>query len=346
MDVELNSILKSICSKTDIELDVYSETKKFFISSRENAAPEYPVDTDFEGIKENESENKTYFKMRYKKADLVGVLRGCGKEVVNIAHLITEIVEAYGAKNRKPDKNEELRAILIGDYGKTQVQTFMSKYSIPDIPCFVLAFKVEDSENTSAYLQQYSNSDNCFVVMTDDKTFAFVKFDEKKEDYQSPAEYAEFIAQSVYEELGIQIKIGVGGRVSGLKEANISYQQAASVLRMSEMLSSKGSVHNYKEYLLVKMIEEIPKFKLREYMDILLDSEARSIFNDEDMINTAEEFLESNLNVSETSRKLFMHRNTLMYRLDKIEKITGLNIKKFSDAVSFRLMSIIYNILG
>ena len=74
---------------------------------------------------------------------------------------------------------------------------------------------------------------------------------------------------------------------------------------------------------------------------MLMDTGAREIFNDEEMINTAEEFLENSLNVSETSRKLYLHRNTLTYRLDKIERATGLNIRKFSDAVTFRLITIL-----
>ena len=59
-------------------------------------------------------------------------------------------------------------------------------------------------------------------------------------------------------------------------------------------------------------------------------------------IPTAEVFLENNLNVSETSRKLFLHRNTLTYRLDKIERQTGLDIRKFSDAVTFRLITVLF----
>ena len=62
------------------------------------------------------------------------------------------------------------------------------------------------------------------------------------------------------------------------------------------------------------------------------------------MTATAEAFLECDLNISETSRKLYMHRNTLMYRLDKIERVTGLNIRKFSDAVTFRVLSVLYHL--
>ena len=97
--------------------------------------------------------------------------------------------------------------------------------------------------------------------------------------------------------------------------------------------------------MLIKMIEDLPKYKLNEYLETLLDSGAREIFLDDEMINTAEEFLENSLNVSETSRKLYLHRNTLMYRLDKIERETGLNIRKFSDAVTFRLVTILFKLL-
>ena len=63
------------------------------------------------------------------------------------------------------------------------------------------------------------------------------------------------------------------------------------------------------------------------------------------MLTTAEAFLQSSLNVSETSRNLYMHRNTLLYRLDKIEKATGLNIRLFSDAVSFRVLTALHKLL-
>ena len=81
-------------------------------------------------------------------------------------------------------------------------------------------------------------------------------------------------------------------------------------------------------------------------MDILEDPEAKSMFADSEMVTTAEEFLNTSLNVSETSRNLYMHRNTLMYRLDKIERATGLDVRKFQDAMTFRLIMILHKLLG
>ena len=100
-----------------------------------------------------------------------------------------------------------------------------------------------------------------------------------------------------------------------------------------------------KRYVLFKILEDVPKYKLNDYVNLLVDKDAREIFEDKEMTETAEEFLSNNLNTSETSRKLFLHRNTLTYRLDKIEKATGLNIRKFSDAVTFRLLTILFKLV-
>ena len=144
----------------------------------------------------------------------------------------------------------------------------------------------------------------------------------------------------------VKVKVGVGGTVRSLSEAVQSYNQAESALKLGMSFGLKSSVHSYKEFILYKMLEELPPLKLAAFYNTLSDGEAKSIFTDPEMISTAEEFLENNLNVSETARKLYMHRNTLTYRLDKIERATGLNIRNFSDAVTFRLSNLLYKILN
>jgi carbohydrate diacid regulator len=185
-----------------------------------------------------------------------------------------------------------------------------------------------------------------FVVKIDDSQCAFIKYnDETRWEYQSYTEYAEFLTQSVYEETGLNVKISIGGTVKSVYDLSSSYIQALTAYRMAQAIKSKGEVHSYKEYILIKMLEDLPKYKLNEYLEILMDASAREVFTDEEMINTAEEFLENSLNISETARNLYLHRNTLMYRLDKIEKLTGLNVRKFSDAVTFRLITILARLI-
>ena len=193
-----------------------------------------------------------------------------------------------------------------------------------------------------AHIERCIADTSDMVVRMDDNVCAVVRF---SDDGQTPYDFAQFLYQSLYEEVGVKASMGVGGEVGTFAEISSSYHQAVTAVRMSAVFHGKGEVHSYKEYLLVKMLEEVPESRLKEYLEQLQIGDAREIFDDEEMVNTAEEFLQSSLNVSETSRNLFMHRNTLMYRLDKIERVTGLNIRKFSDAVSFRVITILYKLM-
>ena len=133
----------------------------------------------------------------------------------------------------------------------------------------------------------------------------------------------------------------MGGIAARFEDAAVSYRQASAALRLGQQYGARGGVYGYRSYVLVKMLEEIPPARRAEYFSTLLEGESRALLEDEDMLGTAEEFLENSLNVSETSRNLFMHRNTLMYRLDKIERMTGLDLRNFSDAVTFRVITIL-----
>ncbi|MBR2909793.1 MAG: helix-turn-helix domain-containing protein [Clostridia bacterium] len=79
-----------------------------------------------------------------------------------------------------------------------------------------------------------------------------------------------------------------------------------------------------------------------ELADKFLNKQVISVFKDEELKNSIDAFFANNLNISETSRNSYMHRNTLLYRLDKIHKITGLNIRNFDDAVTLQIMEILY----
>ena len=216
------------------------------------------------------------------------------------------------------------------------------KYSVPEQPCFALSVSAGgNSSDVIALLSQYAENEFDCAVAVSGRESAFVQFVEPDSEYQSSAGFATFLAGSLLEELGISAHIGVGCTFRNFEDVSVSFRQASSALRMSSMFNARGVVHTYREYLLVKMLEDIPEAKLSEYLSTLLEGDAKELLKDEEMLGTAEEFLQNSLNVSETSRNLFMHRNTLMYRLDKIERMTGLNLRKFSDAVTFRLITIL-----
>jgi len=245
----------------------------------------------------------------------------------------------------------DLKKILQGECSSLGIYKYATKFSIRDYACFALVIRVPKMlEESMAIIGQYNGNSLDTVVKMSEDTCVLVKYvDENNAEYQSSVDYAEFLAQSLEEELGVEVSVGVGTTVHDIKDIAQSYARAENAIRYADEFETsgrKGKVHSYREFVLVKMLEEVSHSKLTQYLYDITDESFREIFDNEEMLETAEEFLHCSLNVSETSRNLYMHRNTLLYRLDKIEKATGLNIRLFSDAVCFRVLTSIYKLLG
>lgn len=297
--------------------------------------------------KYEDSDKHTAFRFFFRGEEYFCVMHGKGKTESNYAALLPSYIEAFSVSSGELTKTEFLKRIVLGECTSADIYKYMLKYAVKSSPCFAIALRGEKMpEDAVALAMQYGGNAADTVVRLDEQNCVLVKFlGEEENEYSSATDYAEFLAQSLKEELGIAVAIGVGGYVKSLKDIAESYQQAASALRYADVFSSGGGVHSYKEYLLVRMLEEVSEGKLTEYLREMTDEKSKDIFDDEEMLTTAEEFLQNSLNVSETSRKLYMHRNTLLYRLDKIEKASGLNIRNFPEAVSFRVLTILYKLL-
>ena len=291
---------------------------------------------------------KVFFRFSYKGEEYVGALTGESDANRSIAALLISYFDGETDRQAELSKNERWRSVLLGEGTVRTTYRFLSKFSIKNAPCFVLVISmpklIDEGMET---LLQYSETSSDAVVKMDEKTLALIRYLEtdEGEEYHSSFEYAEFIVQFLKEELGIDVLVGFGSTVKDVKDVAVSYAQASGAIRYAETFSVRGKIHSYREFVLVKMVEELSTYKQEEYRSELMDALAQEVFEDEELLATAEEFLLSDLNVSETSRNLYMHRNTLSYRLDKIEKSTGLNIRHFSDAVSFRVLSILYKLL-
>lgn len=329
---ELEKAIADIAAKTGIRLGIHEET-----AAEKSEA----------GVPDVRSDGKhTFFRFSYKNADYTGVLDGATRAEKNYAALLPAYIATFAEKNAELGKADYMKKLLLGECTAADAYKFSMKFAVKDAPCFVLAVRFlkyyPDAQNL---LSQYGEESTDAVVRFDERNFAFVKAVSGAEEYASPADYAEFLSRFAAEELGARLCIGVGSTAKNLSELASSYTKAVTALKYAEIFSGGEGVHTYKEYMLVKMLEEVPKARLAEFMNDVTEEQIKEVFDDEEMLLTAEKFLNSSLNVSETSRELYMHRNTLLYRLDKIEKSTGLNIRLFPDAVTFRILTVLYKLL-
>ena len=333
---ELQKISKEVAEKLGVEFYYYAE----------NSRPkDLPVcDRQFEGV--TDDGEFTYFRFLYKNVGYVGVVRGATETERNYAFLLPSYIEGFTEKETELSKTEYLKRILHGECSSMGLYKYAMKYSVRGAACFVIALRVPKlMQETLAVLEQYGGNSLDTVVQMTEQSCVLVKFVEEDNEYSSSVDYAEFLVQSLKEELGLTVHAGVGPTVRELKDVAVSYASAENALRYADVFEASGNVHSYRDFILIKMLEDIPESKLAEYLAELSDAHSKEIFEDEEMLDTAEAILDSSLNVSETSRNLYMHRNTLLYRLDKIEKATGLNVRDFSDAVSFRVLTILHKLL-
>ncbi len=347
MERELERILHNIKQKTGISIDCVSENGLISASTSKEYVPITP--NEFKDVYQSAYEDRTYFKFGFANTAFVGAVSGHDKTAKNYANLIVSIIENSQTGEGEQSYEVQFTSIITGDTTRNRTERFIEKYSISKSNCYAMIFKCDKkrTQDVKDFLNSYSTNGIDMAVIVDDNSCAFIKFIDNEVDYEyhSATDYAKLIIQAIYEELGLNLSVFVGSKVRSFSDVAVSYQQALASMRLSKAFGLSGGIHAYKDFMLVKIIEDLPNSKIKEFLDVLLDENGKSILKDKEIVETAEEFLNNNLNISETARILYIHRNTLMYRIDKIEKCTGLDIRKFGDALTFRIISVLSKLL-
>ena len=147
---------------------------------------------------------------------------------------------------------------------------------------------------------------------------------------------AKSIETTLQEELGIKSVIGVSTNARHLRELADKYKEAQVAIDVGRVFESDKTIINYESLGLGRIIYQLPTTLCEMFLNEVFKKNPIETL-DEDTLETINRFFENNLNVSETSRKLYVHRNTLVYRLEKIKKMTGLDLREFDHAIVFKV---------
>ena len=144
------------------------------------------------------------------------------------------------------------------------------------------------------------------------------------------------IADVLETEHRIYTQIGIGSRVSGVKDMANSFREARTALEVGKVFDTEHNIISYGNLGIARLIYQLPTTICQQFLDeVFKEGSIESL--DQETLFTIQRFFENNLNVSETSRGLFVHRNTLVYRLEKIKKLTGLDLREFDEAIVFKV---------
>lgn len=149
-------------------------------------------------------------------------------------------------------------------------------------------------------------------------------------------ELARGIKEVIFAEIVLEAKIAVGTIVQDMLDIKSSYDKAIKALIVGKRVLKDEDVFNYESMILPVIISDVKSKRLASLNKTLFKG-MESIYDDRELMDTARSFLKNNLNISETSKKLFIHRNTLTYRLNKIRKFTSYDLRNFEDAVNFKI---------
>ena len=232
-------------------------------------------------------------------------------------------------------KNIILDNILPGDiYIKARELYFNS-----DVMRTVILIRVLEPNDVSVYdvLQNlFPDKTKDFVINISETDIALVKETKVGIGSKDIENLASTIADTVSSEFYVHAVIGIGTTVDNLKDLARSFKEAQTALEVGKVFDTEKTIIPYDNLGIARLIYQLPTTLCETFLkEIFKRGSIDSL--DQETLFTIQRFFENNLNVSETSRKLFVHRNTLVYRLEKIKKITGLDLREFDHAIVFKI---------
>ena len=175
-----------------------------------------------------------------------------------------------------------------------------------------------------------------FVTAVDEKNIIVVKELADNETYDDLNKTADVIINLFKSDSDCNIHIAYGTIVSDIKEVSKSYKEAKLALEVGKIFFDEKDIVAYTTLGIGRLIYQLPLPLCKMFIKEIFEAKSPDDF-DEETLTTINKFFENSLNVSETSRQLYIHRNTLVYRLDKLQKSTGLDLRVFEDAITFKI---------
>ncbi len=202
---------------------------------------------------------------------------------------------------------------------------------------FLIETKQEKDANALETVKGlYASKTTDFITQVDEKNIILVKEVKSGETYEDMERTAKVLVDMLNTEAMTTVHVSYGTMVAEIKDVSRSYKEAKMALDVGKIFYSDRNVIAYSSLGIGRLIYQLPMPLCKMFIKEIFGENTPDEFDDE-TIATINKFFENSLNVSETSRQLYIHRNTLVYRLDKLQKSTGLDLRVFDDAITFKI---------
>ena len=259
--------------------------------------------------------------------------------VSQLQHLIVAYKERY-------DRNNFFQNLLLDNMLLVDIYNRAKKLhieaAVPRAVFLIETDKEKDSTAMELLNGMFTSQIGDYITAVDESNVILIKALNPEDGYERLGQIADTIADMMNMEAMLNVRVAYGTIVGELKEVSKSYKEAKMSLDVGKIFYAEKKVTAYNTLGIGRLIYQLPINLCRLFIDEIFGSNVPAELDDE-TLTTINKFFENNLNVSETSRQLFVHRNTLVYRIEKLQKSTGLDIRVFDDALTFKIALMVVN---
>lgn len=225
--------------------------------------------------------------------------------------------------------------ILLGDiYIRAKELHFAA--DVPRAVFLIRPQEVSDVAMLDCMQSMFPNRQVDFVISVNENDIVLVKQIQEGVSGRELIKIAQQVEETINSELRQKVVIGIGTVAEHLRNLARAYKEAQLAIEVGKVFDTERSVVNYDNLGIGRLIYQLPITLCEMFLQEVFKKNPIDAL-DQETLFTINKFFENNLNVSETARKLFVHRNTLVYRLEKIKKLTGLDLREFDDAITFKV---------
>ncbi len=273
--------------------------------------------------------------------EYVILARGETDDVYMIGKLAAfQIQNLLVAYKERYDKDNFIKNLLLDNLLLVDIYNRAKKLHIEtDVRRVVFIIETKNEKDTNALetvRSLFSGKTKDFITAVDEKNIILVKELKPNETYDDMTRTAKVILDMLNTEAMTKAHVAFGTIINEIKDVSRSYKEAKMALDVGKIFYSGRNVVAYSNLGIGRLIYQLPMPLCKMFIREIFDGKSPDDF-DEETLTTINKFFENSLNVSETSRQLYIHRNTLVYRLDKLQKSTNLDLRIFDDAITFKI---------
>lgn len=269
------------------------------------------------------------------------VSQGASEDAYMIGKVaVSEIQNLLTAYKERYDKNNFIQNLLLDNLLLVDIYNRAKKLHI-EAEARRVVFMVEtkyEKDNIALETMKslFASRTKDFITAVDEKSIILVRELKPEDTYEELEDIAKMVRDMLNSEAMSAVRISYGTIVNEIKQVSKSYKEAKMALDVGKIFYAEKDIVAYSTLGIGRLIYQLPVPLCEMFMHEVFGENMPDTFDDETLM-TINKFFENNLNVSETSRQLFVHRNTLVYRLEKLQKSTGLDIRVFEDALTFKI---------